>query len=62
MLGTVAVLLLNYDISFVRFLDGKGRGLDGGLDAFPKLKDNYAGNQVVGIEGDMRVTIKRRRP
>lgn len=62
-LGTVAVLLLNFDISFVEFVKQKGRSYEGvGADqaGFPKPKNNYAGNQVVGIEGDTRVRIKRR--
>ncbi|KAK0917458.1 hypothetical protein LTR02_000323 [Friedmanniomyces endolithicus] len=54
-LGTVAVLLLNFDIDFVGFT-GQGSGKHG----FPGIKKGYAGNQVVGIEGDMRVRIKKR--
>ncbi|KAF2767281.1 cytochrome P450 [Teratosphaeria nubilosa] len=42
-LGSVAVLLLDFDLSFVGFVGG---------DGFPTPKNNYAGNQVVGIAGD----------
>ncbi|TKA73608.1 hypothetical protein B0A55_05718 [Friedmanniomyces simplex] len=55
-LGTVAVLLLNFDVTFVGFT-----GRRGGKHGFPGIKKNYAGNQVVGIEGDMRVRIRKRR-
>ena len=65
-LGTVAVLLLHFDVTFVEFAVAKGKA-GGGFEAigrdlsgFPALKRNYAGNQVVGIEGDMRVRIKRK--
>jgi len=62
-LGSVAVLLLNFDIDFVEFVKRDGKALVGvGKDetGFPGLKKGYAGNQVVGIEGDMRVRIKRK--
>ena len=63
-LGTVAVLLLNFDVSFVAFVKpGEDRGYTSsraGTEGFPGMKRNYAGNQVVGIEGDMRVRIKRK--
>ncbi|KAK3070462.1 hypothetical protein LTR53_010418 [Teratosphaeriaceae sp. CCFEE 6253] len=54
-LGSVAVLLLNYDLQFLGYKGGRG-----GAHSFPGIKNNYAGNQVVGIEGDMRVRITRR--
>ncbi|KAK5709434.1 hypothetical protein LTR17_019785 [Elasticomyces elasticus] len=57
-LGTVAVLLLNYDIDFVKYI-GQDT-VEKGEKGFPGIKKNYAGNQVVGIEGDMRVRIKKR--
>ncbi|KAH9820419.1 Cytochrome-P450 [Teratosphaeria destructans] len=50
-LGSVAVLLLDFDITFVGYVGNGG---------FPTPKKNYAGNQVVGIEGDLRVRVKRR--
>ena len=61
-LGSISVLLLNYDIEYVGFVKGDGSKTKakGSEAEFPTLKDNYAGNQVVGIEGDMRVRIKRR--
>jgi cytochrome P450 len=61
-LGTVAVLLLNFDIKFIEFVKQSKSGFVGvGADrsGFPGLKNGYAGNQVVGIEGDMRVRIRR---
>jgi len=62
-LGSVAVLFLNFDLHFHSFLKRTGGKMEAvGSDAtgFPTLKDNYAGNQVVGIEGDMNVRIQRR--
>ena len=62
-LGSIAVLLLNFDIQFVEFVRQKGqktKAAAGEVAGFPTLKNNYAGNQVVGIEGDMKVRIKRR--
>lgn len=60
-LGTIAVLLLNFDITFEKFVKRtKGGWADGGAEDFPTIKSGFAGNQVVGIEGDMRVHIKRR--
>jgi len=62
-LGTVAVLLLNFDIQFIEFMRRKKNNVESlGSDkaGFPTPKDNYAGNQVVGIEGDMKIRIKRR--
>ncbi|EMC99922.1 hypothetical protein BAUCODRAFT_30342 [Baudoinia panamericana UAMH 10762] len=59
-LGTIAVLLLNFDIDFVSFVD-RGSGTKApGTASFPTLRRNYAGNQVVGIDGDMRVRIRRK--
>ncbi|KAK4580081.1 hypothetical protein LTR86_000283 [Recurvomyces mirabilis] len=61
-LGSVAVLLLNFDIEFVEFTKRDDRqpvGIGKDATGFPGLKKGYAGNQVVGIEGDMRVRIKR---
>lgn len=62
-LGTIAVLLLNFDITFTAFVKHtKGGWTAAGADDFPSIKPGFAGNQVVGIEGDMRVHIKRLPP
>ncbi|KAL5444272.1 hypothetical protein PMIN06_008449 [Paraphaeosphaeria minitans] len=62
-LGTIAVLLLNFDVTFTSFMkDAKGGWTEGGTDDFPTIRRGFAGNQVVGIEGDMRVCIVRRPP
>ena len=53
----MAVLLLNFDLTYVRYVGGSKCATSA---SFPTIKDNYAGNQVVGIEGDMRVRIKKR--
>ena len=31
-----------------------------GADGFPKLKDGFAGNVVVGLEGDMKIKMKKK--
>ena len=60
-LGTVAVLLLNYQIDFFGFVKQvKGVWKSGSKDEFLGIKKGFAGSQVVGIEGDMRVHLKRR--
>ena len=64
-LGAIAVLLLNFDVEFVEFVkpEGKGKGFkSAGTDAkaFPKLKDGYSGNVVVGLNGDMKVGLRRK--
>ncbi|KAF1968908.1 cytochrome P450 [Bimuria novae-zelandiae CBS 107.79] len=62
-LGTIAVLLLNFDITFAGFVKRTKTGWESvGTEDFPTIKNGFAGNQVVGIEGDMRVHIKRRPP
>lgn len=62
-LGAIAVLLLSFDIEFVEFIKTSGQGYMGagrGADAFPKLKNGFAGNVVVGLEGDMKVMMKNK--
>jgi hypothetical protein len=62
-LGAVAVLLLNFDIEFVEFVKPWGQGyIPAGKreDGFPRLKDGYAGNVVVGLEGDMKIKMRRK--
>jgi len=62
-LGSIAVLLLNLNIEVVEFVKRSGSGAVGiGKDAagFPKLKEGFSGNVVVGLEGDMRVKIRRK--
>jgi hypothetical protein len=57
------VLLLNFDIEFVEFVKPSGQGYTStgqGADGFPKLKNGFAGNVVVGLEGDMKVNIKKK--
>lgn len=61
-LGAIAVLLLNFDIEFVEFVKPSGQGNTGaghGADRFPKLKNGFAGNVVVGLEGDMKIKMKK---
>lgn len=46
---------------FVEFVHEKGgRYTSAGRsnENFPGLKDNYAGNQVVGMQGDLKVRLK----
>ncbi|KAI6822359.1 hypothetical protein KC332_g9515 [Hortaea werneckii] len=60
-LGSVATLLLNLDVTFVEFVHEKGGRYSSagrGGENFPALKDNYAGNQVVGMQGDLKVRLK----
>jgi cytochrome P450 len=62
-LGAVAVLLLNFDVEFVEFVKPSGQGYTSagqGAEGFPKLKNGFAGNVVVGLEGDMKIKIKRK--
>ena len=62
-LGAIAVLLLNFDIEFVEFVKRSGQGYVSagqGTDGFPKLKDGFAGNVVVGLEGDMKIKMKKK--
>ncbi|KAL1605006.1 hypothetical protein SLS60_004549 [Paraconiothyrium brasiliense] len=60
-LGTVAMLLLNFDITFRGFVKHtKGSWVAAGKNDFPTIKNGFAGNQVLGIEGDMQVHIKGR--
>jgi cytochrome P450 len=56
-LGSVAVLLLGYQIEFLEFVGGKRSR---GRAHFPGFKQNYAGNQVIGIDGDMKVRTRKR--
>lgn len=60
-LGAVAVLLLSFDIDFVEFVKPSGKGYVStgqGADGFPTLKNGFAGNVVVGLEGDMKTMLK----
>ncbi|THC96853.1 hypothetical protein EYZ11_003677 [Aspergillus tanneri] len=62
-LGTVAVILLNFDVSFMSFVERQGdlvkqKGLD--INGFPKMVRALPGNQVMGLKGDMAVRIKRK--
>lgn len=62
-LGAVAVLLSNFHIDFVEFVKPAGEGYTSAgksADGFPKLKDGYSGNVMVGLKGDMKVKIKKR--
>lgn len=57
----MATLLLNLDVTFVEFVHEKGGRYSSagcGSENFPGLKDNYAGNQVVGMQGDLKVRLK----
>lgn len=62
-LGTVAVLLLNFDITFLSFTERQRSVLQRkGSDAkhFPKMIKALPGNQVMGLDGDLLVKIKKR--
>jgi hypothetical protein len=62
-LGAVAVFLLNFDIEIVEFVKPWGQGyIPAGksADGFPRLKNGYAGNVVVGLEGDMKIKMRRK--
>ena len=55
-LAVVAMVLLNYDIQPVKFLDGRGKE----TDKFPCLSRRLPGSGVIAMEGDMEVRMKRR--
>jgi hypothetical protein len=62
-LGAVAVLFLNFDIEFVEFVKPRGQGYipaGKGADGFPRLKNGYSGNVVVGLEGDMKIKMRKK--
>lgn len=62
-LGAIAVLLLNFDVEFVEFTKPSGQEYTSagrGADGFPKLKNGFAGNVVVGLEGDMNIKMKKK--
>jgi hypothetical protein len=62
-LGAVAVLLLNFDIDFVEFVKSSGEGFipaGKSADGFPRLRNGYSGNVVVGLEGDMKIKMRRK--
>ncbi len=55
-LSAVAMVLLNYDIQPLNFLDGSGKE----IDKFPCLAKRFSGNGIIALEGDMKVRMKRR--
>ncbi|OAA76648.1 Cytochrome P450 [Akanthomyces lecanii RCEF 1005] len=62
-LGTVAVLLLNFDITFLSFIERQSGVLERkGSDPkhFPKMIKALPGNQVMGLDGDLLVKIKKK--
>lgn len=63
-LGALATLLVQFEIQFVEYLgtDKKGNvvGLGRRDSAFPKAKQQYAGNGTVSMGGDIRVRMRRR--
>ncbi|KAL4744362.1 cytochrome P450 [Aspergillus terricola var. indicus] len=64
-LGTVAVILLNFDVSFVSFIERDGdvvhrKGSD--VKGFPKMVRALPGNQVMQLKGDMAVKITKKTP
>ncbi|KAL1586005.1 hypothetical protein WHR41_04733 [Cladosporium halotolerans] len=59
-LGAVAVLLLEFEVGVVEFVRSDGVGVGMGAEGFPGLKRGFAGNVVVGLEGDVRVRMRRR--
>lgn len=62
-LGSIALLLLNFDVECIEFVKKtKTRTVGAGRDAarFPRLKEGFSGNVVVGLDGDMRVKIRRK--
>lgn len=61
--GAVAVLLLNFDLEFVEFVKPVGKGYTSagkGADGFPKLKNGFSGNVIVGLEGDIKIKLKKK--
>lgn len=62
-LAAIAVLLLRFDIEFVEFVKRSGQGYTSAgreADGFPKLKNGFAGNVVVGLEGDMKIKMTKK--
>lgn len=63
-LGALATLLLLLEVRFVEYVgtDKKRRtvGLGTEASAFPKIKQQYAGNGTLNMDGDIRVQIRRR--
>lgn len=63
-LGAVAAFFLKFDVQFVEYSgkDWKGNvvGLGKNASAFPGVKQQYAGNGTLAIDGDIRVRIRRR--
>jgi cytochrome P450 len=62
-LSAVAVLLLNFDIEFVEFVKPSGSGYTSAgqsADGFPKLKNGFAGNVVVGLDGDVKIKMRKK--
>jgi cytochrome P450 len=54
--ASVALILLNFEFEVLGFVDVKGKP----SGEFPGLKDAYSGSGVMGMDGDIRVKIKRR--
>jgi len=62
-LGAVAVLMLKFDIEFVEFVKPLGEAFvpaGKSADGFPRLNNGYSGNVVVGLEGDMKIKLRRK--
>ena len=55
-LASVAVILLDYDINLVGYLDDKGQN----TKSFPGLRDTYPGSGIMTAKGDMKVELKKR--
>ncbi|KAK6387055.1 hypothetical protein LTS17_000321 [Exophiala oligosperma] len=63
-LGAVTAFFLKFDVQFVEYSGkdwmGNVVGLGKDASAFPRVKQQYAGNGTLAIDGDIRVRIRRR--
>lgn len=56
-LGAVAIILLGYDLTPITFVDLKGNK----TSTFPGLADGYGGNGIMAANGDLRVSLRKRK-
>ncbi|OAX82272.1 hypothetical protein ACJ72_03379 [Emergomyces africanus] len=54
---STAYFLLNFDFGVSEYVDGKGNP----TSQFPGFSDSYPGSAIVAAEGDIRVTVKKRK-
>lgn len=55
-LGAVALVLLRFQFDLVGYVDGEGKS----RTEFPGLRKAFAGTGIMGMDGDVRVKIRRR--